>query len=111
MTKQTRQLAAVITGQNTSDGAGVKLKRIVSQQQKNAFDPFILLDEFGSDEPADYVGGFPDHPHRGFETVTYMLEGAMCVQKKAVAPMHPKQGNQHRHSANYRRWTCKQTQN
>ncbi len=77
MTKQTRQLAAVITGQNTSDGAGVKLKRIVSQQQKNAFDPFILLDEFGSDEPADYVGGFPDHPHRGFETVTYMLEGAM----------------------------------
>jgi len=58
MTKQTRQLAAVITGQNTTDGAGVKLKRIVSQQQKNAFDPFILLDEFGSDEPADYVGGF-----------------------------------------------------
>ncbi len=77
MNKQTRQLAAVITGQNTSDGAGVKLKRIVSQQQKNAFDPFILLDEFGSDEPTDYVGGFPDHPHRGFETVTYMLAGAM----------------------------------
>ncbi len=77
MTKQTRQLAAVITGQTTTDGASVKLKRIVSQQQKNAFDPFILLDEFGSDEPVDYVGGFPDHPHRGFETVTYMLEGAM----------------------------------
>lgn len=77
MAKQTRQLAAVISGQNTSDGAGVKLKRIVSQQQKNAFDPFILLDEFGSDEPMDYVGGFPDHPHRGFETVTYMLAGAM----------------------------------
>ena len=77
MNKQTRQLAAVITGQNTSDGAGVKLKRIVSQQQKNAFDPFILLDEFGSDEPTDYIGGFPDHPHRGFETVTYMLAGAM----------------------------------
>ncbi|MGZ4998342.1 MAG: pirin family protein [Methylobacter sp.] len=77
MSKQTRQLAAVITGQDTSDGAGVKLKRIVSQQQKNAFDPFILLDEFGSDEPTDYVGGFPDHPHRGFETVTYMLAGAM----------------------------------
>lgn len=77
MNKQTRQLAAVITGKNTSDGAGVKLKRIVSQQQQNAFDPFILLDEFGSDEPTDYVGGFPDHPHRGFETVTYMLAGAM----------------------------------
>ncbi len=77
MNKQTRQLAAVITGQNTTDGVGVKLKRIVSQQQKNAFDPFILLDEFGSDEPSDYIGGFPDHPHRGFETVTYMLAGAM----------------------------------
>ena len=77
MIKQTRQLAEIITGQNTTDGASVKLKRIVSQQQKNRFDPFILLDEFGSDEPTDYVGGFPDHPHRGFETVTYMLEGAM----------------------------------
>lgn len=77
MNRQTRQLADVITGQNTLDGAGVKLKRIVSPQQKIAFDPFILFDEFGSDEPADYIGGFPDHPHRGFETVTYMLEGAM----------------------------------
>ncbi|TAN68953.1 MAG: pirin family protein [Methylobacter sp.] len=77
MNKQTRQLAAVISGQDTSDGVGVRLKRIVSQQQKNAFDPFILLDEFGSDEPTDYIGGFPDHPHRGFETVTYMLAGAM----------------------------------
>jgi redox-sensitive bicupin YhaK (pirin superfamily) len=77
MSRQTRQLGAVITGQNTSDGAGVKLKRIVSQQQQNAFDPFILLDEFGSDQATDYIAGFPDHPHRGFETVTYMLAGAM----------------------------------
>jgi hypothetical protein len=77
MSKKIRQLSAVITGQNTSDGAGVKLKRIVSQRQQNAFDPFILLDEFGSDQATDYIGGFPDHPHRGFETVTYMLAGAM----------------------------------
>jgi redox-sensitive bicupin YhaK (pirin superfamily) len=77
MKKQTRQLAAVISGQNTSDGAGVKLKRIISPSPKNSFDPFILMDEFGSDEPTDYIGGFPDHPHRGFETVTYMLAGAM----------------------------------
>ncbi len=77
MNKQTRQLAAVITGQKATDGVGVKLKRIISQLQKNAFDPFILLDEFGSDQAADYCGGFPDHPHRGFETVTYMLKGAM----------------------------------
>ena len=59
MNKQTRQLAAVISGQNTSDGAGVKLKRIVSQQQKNAFDPFILLDEFGSDEADGLYRRFP----------------------------------------------------
>jgi redox-sensitive bicupin YhaK (pirin superfamily) len=77
MKKQTRQLATVINGQNTSDGAGVKLKRIISPSPKNSFDPFILMDEFGSDEPTDYIGGFPDHPHRGFETVTYMLAGAM----------------------------------
>jgi redox-sensitive bicupin YhaK (pirin superfamily) len=77
MKTQTRQLATIITGQNTSDGAGVKLKRIISPSPKNSFDPFILLDEFGSDEASDYLGGFPSHPHRGFETVTYMLAGAM----------------------------------
>jgi len=77
MKQQTRQLSTVINGQNTSDGAGVKLKRIISPNPKNNFDPFLLLDEFGSDKPADYLGGFPDHPHRGFETVTYMIKGAM----------------------------------
>lgn len=74
---QLRHLAKVVNGQRTSDGAGVKLKRIISPTPSNAFDPFILLDEFASDEAADYIGGFPEHPHRGFETVTYMLAGAM----------------------------------
>lgn len=75
MTEQIRQLANIITGQYTSDGAGVKLKRVITAQ--HGFDPFLLLDEFGSDQPTDYIRGFPEHPHRGFETVTYMLKGAM----------------------------------
>lgn len=77
MTDTLRQLGSVLQGRPTSDGAGVKLNRILSPQQKQAFDPFILLDEFASDQPGDYIAGFPEHPHRGFETVTYMLAGAM----------------------------------
>jgi redox-sensitive bicupin YhaK (pirin superfamily) len=61
----------------TSDGAGVKLTRVIGQPRLPDLDPFLMLDEFGTDNPGDYIAGFPDHPHRGFETVTYMLDGRM----------------------------------
>jgi len=66
-----------IRGTATSDGAGVKLTRVIGSHTLPDLDPFLMLDEFGTDEPQDYIGGFPDHPHRGFETVTYMLDGRM----------------------------------
>ena len=59
-----------------TDGAGVKLKRIIGSQQLDHLDPFLLFDDFGSDNSDDYIAGFPSHPHRGIETVTYMLEGS-----------------------------------
>ena len=61
----------------TSDGAGVKLRRSLGQSHDARLDPFLMLDEFSSDDPDDYIAGFPSHPHRGFETVTYMLDGHM----------------------------------
>lgn len=71
----------LVRGRAASDGAGVRLTRIIDGSIEQAsgpdFDPFLLLDEFGSDRPGDYIAGFPDHPHRGFETVTYMLAGRM----------------------------------
>jgi quercetin 2,3-dioxygenase len=72
-----RNVERIITGQATSDGAGVKLTRVLTQDLQRRLDPFLMLDAFGTDNPGDYVGGFPDHPHRGFETVTYMLDGRM----------------------------------
>lgn len=72
-----RSIEEVLVAQAASDGAGVKLKRVFGGQNLARFDPFLMLDEFGSEEAADYIGGFPAHPHRGFETVTYMLEGYM----------------------------------
>lgn len=72
-----RELAAKTPGIPASDGAGVELTRIIGSPELNMLDPFLLLDTFESDKPQDYIGGFPDHPHRGFETVTYLLAGRM----------------------------------
>ncbi len=74
---QSRKVENVIQGSLTSDGAGVKLTRIIGSQQLPMLDPFLLLDCFESDKPDDYIAGFPAHPHRGFETVTYILDGQM----------------------------------
>jgi quercetin 2,3-dioxygenase len=72
-----RSILRRIRGMDTSDGAGVRLKRIIGQPGLDMVDPFLLLDEFRSDQAGDYIAGFPEHPHRGFETVTYMLAGHM----------------------------------
>src|SRR2546426_1272607 len=75
-----RRVAKVITGQPTSDGAGVRLTRVIGTPALEQLDPFLLLDELKSDRPDDHQAGFPDRPHRRFETVTYMLAGSMRHQ-------------------------------
>ena len=72
-----RSVSRRLRGHATSDGAGVRLTRVIGTPQLSYLDPFLMLDEFGSDKPGDYIAGFPSHPHRGFETVTYMLDGRM----------------------------------
>lgn len=83
-----RELQLVTEGQAVSDGDGVKLVRLIGNKEINMLDPFLMLDVFSSDQPQDYIGGFPSHPHRGFETVTYMLAGAMrhkdCMGNEGV---------------------------
>ena len=72
-----RPVVSIVTGRLATDGAGVRLRRSLGQSPEARLDPFLMLDEFASDDPDDYIAGFPSHPHRGFETVTYMLAGHM----------------------------------
>jgi redox-sensitive bicupin YhaK (pirin superfamily) len=78
-----RTIQQLINGQATTDGAGVNLTRLIGSPELNMLDPFLLLDEFGSDNPNDYIAGFPPHPHRVFETITYMLNGKWPIVSQA----------------------------
>lgn len=92
MPKKTRNVKYLVEGIQTSDGAGVNLTRIIGSPELNMLDPFLLLDEFGSDNPNDYIAGFPPHPHRGFETITYMLNGKFTHEDTAGNKGHLSDG-------------------
>lgn len=74
---QPRRVERIVHGKETMEGAGVRIVRVLTQDLQRRLDPFLMLDNFRSDDPDDYVAGFPDHPHRGFETVTFMIAGRM----------------------------------
>ncbi len=88
-----KQLQQIIPARGTSDGAGVRIKRSLGQTQQARFDPFLMLDEFGSESASDYIAGFPAHPHRGFETVTYMLDGHMLHEDHMGNKGHLRNGD------------------
>lgn len=90
---QIKPVIHVINAMKTSDGAGVSLYRSLGQSQFSRLDPFLMLDEFGTENPDDYIAGFPPHPHRGFETVTYMLEGHMLHEDHLGNRGHLKSGD------------------
>ena len=77
MSGASRRVERLVVGQDTQDGAGVRLTRVLTHDLQQRLDPFLMLDAFGSDQPDEYIAGFPNHPHRGFETVTYMIAGRM----------------------------------
>lgn len=87
-----RQIHQILPAQQVSDGAGVKIRRSLGLQPQFRLDPFLMLDCFGSDQAADYLAGFPAHPHRGFETVTYMLDGHMLHEDHLGNQGHLKAG-------------------
>ena len=92
MSTTTRNIEYLVEGIKTSDGAGVSLTRIIGSPELNMLDPFLLLDEFGSDNPNDYIAGFPPHPHRGFETITYMINGKFTHKDTAGNEGHLSDG-------------------
>ena len=82
--QQYRTVKQILHAQATQDGAGVSLKRALGQTDGQRMDPYLMMDVFFSDNPQDYLAGFPNHPHRGFETITYMLEGNMLHENHNI---------------------------